>query len=287
MFPELTKGHCSWFGAWDEATENGNTIQLRSLDWDVNGPFKNYPALTVYHPDDGNDFVNIGFTGFVGAITGMNDQQMGISEIGITYPDDSFGQGTQDTGPQKVKGTPFIFLLRDTLQFTSSLEDSVNHMTESERTCNLALMVGDGKLDNTQTAGANGIEYSGEVLVNFKDDDLLPVNDTWHYQIEDTVYLGMDWLCPAYSQVLGDQLSKYHSQITPELTIQNILPTIQSGNLHIGLYDLTANHLYVSFCKKDDDSSSLEEDDEPQYAYERPFTKLYGSDLFNEDKPEV
>lgn len=33
MLGELTKGHCSMFGAWGKATSNGQTVQLRSLDW--------------------------------------------------------------------------------------------------------------------------------------------------------------------------------------------------------------------------------------------------------------
>lgn len=40
----------------------------------------------------------------------MSDQQLGISEIGVSYPDASFGS-------QSRIGVPFIFVLRDILQF--------------------------------------------------------------------------------------------------------------------------------------------------------------------------
>ena len=65
MLPELTKGSCSMFGAWGNATlsSDGKLLQLRALDWDTEGPFKDYPAIVVYHPTDGNAFANIGFTG--------------------------------------------------------------------------------------------------------------------------------------------------------------------------------------------------------------------------------
>ena len=33
MIGEITKGHCSMFGAWGKATTKGQTVQLRSLDW--------------------------------------------------------------------------------------------------------------------------------------------------------------------------------------------------------------------------------------------------------------
>lgn len=50
MIGELTKGSCSMVGAWGKATAGGETLQVRALDWDVQGPFKDYPQLTVYGP---------------------------------------------------------------------------------------------------------------------------------------------------------------------------------------------------------------------------------------------
>ena len=39
------------FGAWDEALASGNgLLQMRSLDWDMGGPFRDFPHITVYHP---------------------------------------------------------------------------------------------------------------------------------------------------------------------------------------------------------------------------------------------
>jgi len=39
MIGELTKGACSMFGAWGNAVANAGTrlLQLRALDWDVDG----------------------------------------------------------------------------------------------------------------------------------------------------------------------------------------------------------------------------------------------------------
>lgn len=50
MIGELTKGSCSMFGAWGKATPLSQTIQLRALDWDFDGPYRKYPLLIVYHP---------------------------------------------------------------------------------------------------------------------------------------------------------------------------------------------------------------------------------------------
>jgi len=56
MIPELVKAHCSMVGAWGASISNttGTLYQLRALDWSTNGPFQQFPQVTVYHPNDGN-----------------------------------------------------------------------------------------------------------------------------------------------------------------------------------------------------------------------------------------
>jgi isopenicillin-N N-acyltransferase like protein len=190
MFPEITKASCSFFGAYGNATlESGNTYQLRALDYDTVGPFKDYPQLTIYHPTDGQPFANLGWPGSIGVLSGFSSSQMALSEIGVTYPDDSFEQGTKDTAPQKVKGEPWMFILRDVLKYETSLSDAITRIQNSDRTCNLIIGVGDGEISSV-----NGIQYSGYVANPYDDQTLLPENATWHPIIDGVVYNGMDWL---------------------------------------------------------------------------------------------
>jgi hypothetical protein len=110
-----------------------------------------------------------------------------ISEIGVSYPDETFGSESRI-------GVPFTFLLRDVLQWDSSLDDSVNRMVNSKRTCNLILGVGDGKLPAFRS-----VQYSGSLVRFFDDKNMQPVYD-WHPRMENVVYYGMDWLCPGYTK---------------------------------------------------------------------------------------
>jgi isopenicillin-N N-acyltransferase-like protein len=82
MIGELTKGACSMFGAWGKATPNGNVVQLRALDWDFDGPYRKYPLAIIYHPSnpkDGNKWMNIGFMGWLGVISGVNEHRVAVS----------------------------------------------------------------------------------------------------------------------------------------------------------------------------------------------------------------
>ena len=89
---------------------------------------------------------------------------------------------------------------------------------------------------------------------------------------------GMDWLCPGYSSVLARQLNAYHGNITAENTIQNILAIVQTGDLHIAIYDLSNNLLYVSNAQSDGETGA-------KYAYDRAYIKLDMAIIFAESPP--
>jgi len=271
MLPELTKASCSFFGAWGDATP-GNTFQLRSLDYVTDAAsFTDYPQVTVYHPTDMIAHASVAWPGVAGILTGMSEANLGISEIGVSFADDSFGQGTDNTPPEKVRGQPWMSVLKDVASSATSLPQALSIIEAAERTCNLIIGVGDGA-----NALVNGVEYSGRVAVPYNDTTLLPANDTWHPQIEGVVYNGMDWDCPTYTSALGAQLAKYRGRIDAEVTIGNILPTVQTGNLHAAVYDLTESLLHLSFMRRTDAVDSSE----PLFAYERQFTRLHMQDVF-------
>ncbi|EDQ88770.1 uncharacterized protein MONBRDRAFT_32718 [Monosiga brevicollis MX1] len=149
----------------------------------------------------------------------------------------------------------------------ATIEDARQRIADAPRTCNLILGVGDGK-----SSEFNGIEYSYSVARFFTDTDNEPVAD-WHPRINDIVYYGMDWLCPGYNQVLGEQLQKHHGNITAENTIRDITAITQTGDLHIAIYDLEHQILHTANARRDSA-------DGPNYAYQRPFVKLDMKALF-------
>lgn len=271
LLGELTKGSCSMFGAWGEAVANTNSklLQLRALDWNTDGPFKNYPQITVYHPQSGSGnghaFANVGFTGWVGSITGMSEVPMAISEIGVSFPDSSFGSDSRF-------GIPFTYLLRDILQFSDSLDEAMEKTVSAHRTCSLLFGYGDGKNDSFR-----GVQYSHSVAIFFTDTNLQPTAD-WHPHIKDIVYWGMDWLCPGYSSVLAAQLERFHGNLTAEVTIHDVLPIVQTGDLHVAVYDLTNNLMFVSYARADGETG-------PQYAYDRSFVQLNMTEMFDVQSP--
>lgn len=273
MIAGLTQGKCSMFGMWGDALASGDArghvLQLRALDWDMKGPFRNYASITVYHPNDGtNAHLLIGMAGFIGGLTGVSDKQLGISEIGVSYPDASFGAESRF-------GIPFIFLLRDILRFDVTVDDSISRMANAKRTCDLILGVGDGKLGEFR-----GFAYGSETFKVMDDQNMLPDAPTWHPRIKHVVYWGMDWVCPAYNTVLSEQIKMHYGSITPEIAIQNITAIEMSGDNHLAFYDLTEMTFWASF-------AAAKTVGGPVAAYDRQFVKYNAWDLFNEKQPNL
>ncbi len=107
----------------------------------------------------------------------------------MSYPDASFGKESRI-------GVPFIFMLREILQFDASLDAAIHRMKTKRRTCDLILGVGDGKESTVR-----GFQYSYSQLNVLSDTNFLPVNASWHAPIADAVYWGMDWICPTFNKV--------------------------------------------------------------------------------------
>jgi len=230
---------------------------MRALDWDVDGPFKNFPEITVYHPQPNSSettFLNIGWSGWIGSLSGISDSQMSVHEIGVSFPDDTFG-------PESRSGVPFTYVLRDILQFDHTLLDGVSRLASAHRTSDLILGVGDVK-----SHSFNGVQYGASVCNLMDDQNLKPVAP-WHPPLNHTVYFGMDWLCPGYNSALHNQLNKYYGSLTPQIAIQNVMAIVQTGDLHVYVADLVNMELFVAHARKDGAQGS-------KMAYDRSYIKI-------------
>ncbi|CAF1338626.1 unnamed protein product [Adineta steineri] len=270
MFGELTRAHCSYFGAWGKATLGGKTLQLRAFDWDMSADLQAYPVITIYHPRSsklGHTFTNIAWAGYIGVLSGMSSTLLGMTSIGVEFPDDTFGD-------ESMSGEPFIFVSRHILQYSQTLDDALAYISDVRRTCHLIMGIADGKLNT-----ARMIQYSHS-KVNFFDDLNLQPAAEWHPQITNVVYNGMDWLCPSYQYKLYQQIMEQYGHITPESTIQNISAIVKTGDVHVAVYDLSENILYLA-------NGGASGKQGPKQAYQRQFNKLDLKIEYDRKQPSI
>ena len=164
--------HCSGAAVWGRATADHKLYHTRSLDYAINigGSERavQESALTlVIRPDQGHAHVVVGWAGFVGCVSGMNEAGISVGEMGSRSRDE-----TED-------GLPMVFLLREVLVKSRTLEQAVRIFQESPRTAGYNFIVADG---NQPAAVALEVNRS-RVAVFHPGDDRTPP----HFPIADTV----------------------------------------------------------------------------------------------------
>lgn len=108
----------------------------------------------------------------------------------------------------------------------------------------------------------------------------MQANSTWHPQIDDVVYWGMDWICPNDNRMLSEALRRHHGNLTAENTISDVTSYVTTGNLHIAIYDHAAMQMFVATARPDGAAG-------PLYAFERQFTRLDMARIFQEAPPRA
>lgn len=262
MIGEASEWHCSLFGAWGKATAaDGHLYQLRSLDYETGANIQKYPVVVVYVPDEGYPFANITWAGIVGCISGVSKERLAISEIGDDYnkEDDTYS------------GIPFMFLLRDVLQFDESLDAAIQRIKNAHRTTSLIYGIGDGEFGQLR-----GFQTSHTLCNVFSPENLEPVTAT-HKRIDDIVYWGMSWDVPDYDGPLHDKLVEHYGNINAQVTIHDIVTSVGTGNLQTVVYDLTDMKTWIANAKADDESGPLE-------AYNRQFVEFDMGKVFAKAK---
>ena len=131
FFPELF--HCSGFSVWGKATGDGHIYHGRVLDYLKGIGLEQNAVVMVYQPDYGNAWVNLGYAGFIGSVTAMNEKGISIGEMG--------GRGYGDWD-----GKPMAELVREVMEKSNSLDDAVRILRDSPRTCQYYYVISDGKM---------------------------------------------------------------------------------------------------------------------------------------------
>jgi len=130
IFPALF--HCSGFALFGKVTRGGQLLHGRVLDYMTNVGLQDYAVTVVAKPVGRNALVSVGYAGFVGSVTGMNDKQIAIGEMG-------------GRGEGKFDGMPMGFLFRKVLEEADTLDEAVDIFRKTPRTCEYYYVVSDGK----------------------------------------------------------------------------------------------------------------------------------------------
>ena len=144
IFPEFF--HCSGAALFGKATAGGRLLHARVLDYMTEVGLQDEAVVIAVQRAGALRWVNVSYAGFAGSVTGMNEEQIAIGEMG------GRGEGLWD-------GTPMSFLLRGALENSSTLEEALAYMRDRKRTCEYYYVISDGKIP-----GAAGVEATPELF---------------------------------------------------------------------------------------------------------------------------
>ncbi|NOX96937.1 MAG: hypothetical protein GXO98_02540 [Nitrospirae bacterium] len=131
IFPEFF--HCSGVAVFGRATKNGELLHARVLDYMTEVGLQDEAVVMAVNRNGVLRFVNVSYAGFIGSVTGMNEKEVAIGEMG------GRGEGLWD-------GTPMSLLLRGALEHAGTLEEAVSYMRNHARTCEYYYVISDGKI---------------------------------------------------------------------------------------------------------------------------------------------
>lgn len=125
---------CANFAAWGQATADGRLIHMRNLDWNIRAGVQDHAVVFVVAPAGQRAFVSVAWAGFIGALTGINDAQISVGQIGAETTDLTY------------RGLPMVFLLRRVLEETGDLDAAVRLVREAPRTVGINYVFADAQV---------------------------------------------------------------------------------------------------------------------------------------------
>lgn len=220
VFPELF--HCSGFAVFNSSTSNGKLFHGRVLDYMTEIGLQFNAVVFIIQPKGYNSFVNVGYAGFIGSVTGMNDKQVSFGEMG------GRGEGEWD-------GMPMAFLMRDGLESTKSLSEAVKLFEDTPRTCEYYYVIADGKIPDAKGLATSPKRFE---IIN---------PNTYHKQLEEPVQDAVIMSAGNRYKDLVARIKENFGKIDSESAIHLMdRPVAMKSNLHNVLFAPQTMEFWVS-----------------------------------------
>ncbi len=220
VFPELF--HCSGFAVFDSATVDGTLYHGRVLDYMTTIGLQDCATTFIVAVDDKIPFLNVGYAGFTGSVSGMNAKAISLGEMG------GRGEGQWD-------GVPMATLMRRAMEECSSLDEVIRLWAGNPRTCEYYYVFADGK-----TNAAVGVAATPETIEFVYPGDSHPLLGTG---IRDAVVLSAG----SRLETLRARVTENHGSIDANKAMWLMSrPVAMESNLHNVLFVPAEGVAYVA-----------------------------------------
>jgi hypothetical protein len=209
LFPE--RFHCSGVAVRGKATKGGSVLHARVLDYMRDIHLQACAAVVVFIPEGYNAWMSLGYAGFVGTVTAMNEKGLAIGEMG------GRGEGDWD-------GVPMSYLVRDVMERAATVDEALDILRNSPRTCEYYYVLSD---KTRAMAGVHADARQITVLRPGEQHPELPLVP------EDTVLISGE----GRAEALSDRLRRHYGRIDVPTMIEIIKrPVAMTSNLHNAIF---------------------------------------------------
>ncbi len=220
IFPALF--HCSGFAMFGKATKDGQLLHGRVLDYMTQLGLQENAVTIIAKPKGYNAFVNVSYSGFIGSVTGMNEKQIAIGEMG------GRGEGQWD-------GVPMPMLFRMVLEEADTLNEAVEVFKNTPRTCEYYYVISDGKIPD-----ARGLHCTPEEVLVLEPGEKNP-------QLSEVIDDVVAFSGPDRLKALMKRIRAEYGKITPAKAIRLMdRPVCMESNLHNALFAPETLELWVA-----------------------------------------
>lgn len=178
--PEVYPTFCTNGAYWGTATKDGRLIAIRNLDWNRKMGIHRHAVVRYIKRADTHGYANIGYYGFTGVLSGMNEKGISVGQIGATSSDET------------MEGVPMPFLLKRVLENADGLETAEKIFQNSDRTRGYNYVVSDALHKEAMV-----VEATQHHVAFFRDDDPKEKNISYAKCIRNAVMRGDPALDPA------------------------------------------------------------------------------------------
>ena len=241
MLPEMTKAHCTVVGSWNDASKDNRLLHLRALDWEAFAPINQYPAIILYEPTEegSKPFANIGYLGLIGTLTSMSKIGISAGEK-VMIPNDVPIYPIPPETP--YVGKPWMFVLRDTVQFSNNIIDVYNNLASSSRTA----MIHGGWASAPENT-FRGMNYAANWLCLYDDKNYTQYNPTTHPELSGVFFLDRHTQPSLSDTCLGSILKSQHGNITAETLYRDVVSLHETGDNNYVVMDPVSQEIWTAW----------------------------------------
>lgn len=209
FFPELF--HCSGAALRNQATSDGRVLHVRVLDYMADINLQKYTALQIFMPEGHYAWMSLGYAGFLGSVTAMNEHGLAMGEIG------GGGEGNWD-------GMPMTFLIRDIMERAKTVSEARTILAATPRSCEYYYVLSDA---NKDMVGVYATPEKLEFLEAGQQHPELPTVPA------DSVLISGG----ERAKLLSQRIQENYGKISPELLMTIIKrPVAMKSNLHNAIF---------------------------------------------------